>query len=153
MKRIVFVIVLAALLIATTGVATAGTTRIYFTGKENCDTAIFPRDWLAGPNWQARGIYSICHDKATIPQYTGTSYLSDGRLQWLVGQVNPILATDLRMETKEGGVWVGSAVLPANTDEVKIVMQGEGLYEGLQIRVFLSYEYSTFWGYIEDVGN
>ncbi len=153
MKRIMFVIVLAALLVATTGAASAGTTRIYFTGAEKCDAAVFPQDWMAGPNWQARGIYSVCHDRATIPQYTGTSYLSDGRLQWLVGQVNPILASDLRMETKEGGVWVGSAVLPANTDEVKIVMHGEGLYAGQQIHVFLSYNYSTFWGYIEVTGN
>jgi hypothetical protein len=153
MKRVLFAIVLAALLIATTGAASAGTTRIYFTGVEKCDAPIFPQNWMAGPNWQARGIYSICHDRATIPQYTGTSYLSDGRLQWLVGQVNPILATDLRMETKEGGVWVGSGVFPANTDTVKIVMQGEGLYAGQEIRVFLSYENSTIWGYIEDTGN
>ncbi len=150
MKRILFVIVVTALLIATTGAASAGTTRIYFTGTEKCDTVFIPEAWTAGPNWQARGIYSTCHDKATIPQYTGTSYLSDGRLQY-VGQVT-LLATDLRMETKEGGVWMGSGVLPANTDTVKIVMQGEGVYAGQQIHVFLNVVYSTFWGYIEVTG-
>ncbi len=153
MKRILFLIVLAAMLIATTSAASAGTSCIYFTGGEKCGVPIFPRDWMAGPNWQARGIYSVCQDRATIPQYTGTSYLSDGRLQWVVGQVNPLLATEIRMETKEGGVWVGSGVLPANTDTIKIVMHGKGLYDGLQIHVFLGYEYSTFWGYIEDTGN
>ncbi len=151
MKRILFVIVLAAMLIATTSTVNAGTTRIYFTGVEKCGTPIFPENWTAGPNWQARGIYSTCRDRATIPQYTGTSFLSDGRLQY-VGDVT-LLASDLRMETKEGGVWVGSGVLPANTDTVKIVMHGEGLYEGQQIHVFLSFQYSTFWGHIDVTGN
>jgi hypothetical protein len=154
MKRVLLVIALAAMLVATTGAASAGTTRIYFTGKATCpDDWIFSRMWEAGAvdNWQVRGIVSVCRDKGSIPQVTGTEYLTDGNIMW-GPMLQPILTTKDRMETKEGGAWVGSAVLPANTDTIQINMHGEGLYEGMQLHMFESYADASYWGYIEVTG-
>ena len=154
MKRILFVIVLVAMLVATTSVASAGTTRIYFTGQTKCDPDVtLIREWMAGPNYQGRGFSQACDDKASIPQMRGTEYINfkvqtvglDGK--WLI-----LSGTD-RMETREGGVWTGSWEWPANTWILKIVMQGEGIYAGQQLRMFEDVRTDEFWGYIEVTGN
>jgi hypothetical protein len=149
MKRTVFVVVLAALLIATTGTTRAETTRIYFTGHTNCEPKVTViREWMAGPIYQARGFSGACNDKASIPQMNGVEYI-----QWRVVGANIILSGTDRMETKEGGVWAGSWEWPANTWIIKIVMQGEGIYAGQQLRMFEDASNDTFWGYIEVTGN
>ncbi len=156
MKRILFVIVLAALLIATTGAASAGTTRIYFTGTTQCfdrDSGTLIREWFPGINYQARGVPQACYDTASIPQLNGIEYIDfkvqvvgvDGK--WLI-----LSGTD-RMETYEGGVWAGSWVWPANTWILKIIMHGEGKYAGQQLHMFEDASTDEFWGYIEVPGN
>ncbi len=149
MKRIVFVIVLAALLIATTGAASAGTTRIPFEGKTACDgkTLTVVREWMAGHIYQGRGFIGLCYDKADIPQMRGVETIEfniDGGL---------ILVGKDRMVTKEGGVWEGSWQLPAGTSIIHIGMQGQGIYEGMQLHMWENEEDNSFWGYIEVTGS
>ncbi len=156
MKRITFVIVLAALLIATTGAASAATSRIEFTGTTKCfdqESGTLIREWFPGINYQGREFAQVCRDKASIPQLNGIEYIdfkvqvvgTDGK--WLM-----LSGTD-RMETKEGGVWVGSFEWPANTWILKIVMHGEGIYAGQQLHMFEDASTDEFWGYIEVTGN
>jgi hypothetical protein len=153
MKRVWFVIVLAALLVATTGAARARATRIEFTGMTACDpdSVTLIREWPAGPNYQGRGFTQICYDDiASTPQMLGIEYIS-----FKVQQVGPnfILSGTDRMETYEGGVWVGSWVLPAHSDTLRIIMRGEGKYPGQQLRMFENVITNEFWGYIEDTGD
>lgn len=152
MKRILFVIVLLAAILLTTTTASAKTTRIDFTGSEWCDpdTLIFGDMRLAGPNMQIKHITQVCYDTASIAQLTGTDYLTDGDMHF-VGP-NFILVGNLRMESDEGGVWVGSWVLPANADAIQVVAHGEGLYEGMELHWYLSLD-GPFWGYISVPGN
>ena len=147
MKRILFVLVLVTAILASTSIASAKTTRIEFTGSEWCDedTLIFEREKLAGPNMQIKHITQVCYDTASIPQLSGTDYLTDGDMH-VVGQ-NFIIDGNLRMESDEGGVWVGSWVLPAHTNTIKVIAHGEGLYEGMILHWYLSLD-GPFWGYI-----
>jgi hypothetical protein len=154
MKRILFVVVMATVFFAATGVANAQTTRIDFTGSEWCDpdTFLFGSAREAGPNLLIRGITQVCYDSASIPQLTGTDFLSNASLQLIGTGPNFILTGKLRMESAEGGVWVGSWVLPANTNTIMVIAHGEGLYNGMQLHWFLT-EDGPFWGYILNPGN
>ncbi len=148
MKRIAFVIVLASLLLATAGVASAQTARIDFSGSEWCpDTFLFGSIRFPGPNLQIRDITQVCYDTASIPQLTGTDYLSDSNLHAVGKGGNFILTGKLRMESVEGGAWVGTWVWATNMDTIQVVAHGEGKYEGMQLHWFLTEE-GPFWGYI-----
>jgi hypothetical protein len=153
MKLFLVLTVIAALLLATMP-ASAETTRIDFTGFDSCDpdTLIFTRAWEAGPNLHIAGITQTCHDTASIPQLTGTTYLFDSRINLVGGESNFIIFGKFRTESDEGGVWVGSWVLPANTSTIQVVGHGEGLYEGQQLHWFLDVS-GPFWGYILTPGN
>jgi hypothetical protein len=132
----------------------AENTRIYFTGSEQCnpDTFVFARIWESGPNLHISQIMQTCCDIADIPQLTGTDYLFDARVN-LVGKGQIYnLSGKLRMESSEGGIWVGSWVLPANTSTIQVIAHGEGLYEGQQLHWFLV-DSGPFNGYIEITGN
>ncbi len=63
-----------------------------------------------------------------------------------------VLSGKLRMESAEGGAWVGSWVMPANTTTIQVIAHGEGLYEGQQLHWFLD-DAGPFNGYIEETGN
>jgi hypothetical protein len=149
--RILIVFLMAAAILLPTAPANAKTTRINFTGSEWCDesTLTLIREWMAGPNYQARGLSQICFDTADIPQMTGTDYLYDGQLKIVgKGAKNFIISGKLRMETAEGGIWLGSWVLPANSTTIQVIGHGEGLYEGRHLHWFLSLE-GPFEGYID----
>jgi hypothetical protein len=135
----------------------ARTTRIEFKGSEWCDPSTMSaiKAWLAGPNLQVRGFSQVCSDTADIPQMTGTTYLYDGKVSF-VGEVeNFVINGKLRTETDEGGVWVASWQLGANSNIVQIIGHGEGIYEGLQLHWFVvesDEDSSPFEGYILDPG-
>ena len=152
--RILIVILLAATILLPAAQASARTTRIEFTGSEWCDpdTLTVAREWMAGPNYQARGLTQVCYDTADIPQMTGTDYLSDGNVKFIGSGGNLILSGKLRMETGEGGVWVGSWTLPANSTTIQVIGHGEGKYEGMKLHWFLSLD-GPFYGYILSPGN
>jgi len=157
-KYILLIVVLLASILLTTTVASAKGTRIYFTGSEWCDqgTFTFARIWESGPNLHLDQITQTCYDTASIPQLTGTDYLFDARMNLVGGGPKFILSGKLRMESAEGGVWVGSWVLPANTTTIKVIAHGEGLYEGQQLHWFLEETGNgsgPFSGYIEVTGN
>jgi hypothetical protein len=149
---IVLMLIVGVLMLVT--IASAKTARIDFTGSEWCDPDTFTliREWMAGPNYQAKGLTEICYDTADIPQMTGTDYLYDGRISFVGNSDNFILSGKLRMETDEGGVWMGSWTLPANSNTIKVVGHGEGIYEGLQLHWFLDLD-GPFYGYIIDQGH
>lgn len=155
-KYALLIVVLLASIMLTTTIASAKTTRSYFTGSEWCDpdTFLFTRVWESGPSLHLDGITQTCYDTASIPQLTGTDYLFDARMNFVGDGPNFILSGKLRMESAEGGVWVGSWVLPANTTTIQVVAHGEGLYEGQQLHWFLE-ETGTgsgpFSGYIDNI--
>jgi hypothetical protein len=147
--RVSMVIVLMRLMLLPARLVTARTNRIEFSGAEWCDptTLTVVREWLAGPNYQARGLTQTCHDTASIPQMNGTDFLSDGRILVVGNAGNFIMTGKLRMESAEGGVWVGSWTWPVNSDTVQVIGHGEGLYEGLHLHWFLTLA-GPFFGYI-----
>jgi len=148
---LLIVVLLTSIMLTTTiTIASAKTTRIYFTGSEWCDsdTFIFTRVWESGPNLHLDGITQTCYDTASIPQLTGTDYLFDARINFVGDGPNFILSGKLRMESAEGGVWVGSWVLPANTTIIQVIAHGEGIYEGQQLHWFLDEADGSFNGYI-----
>lgn len=150
------VLVILALLIPLTVPAPvhAASTRIYFTGSEPCDDGSFDyaRFWISGPNIHVNGVTSTCYPIASIPQFTGTDYLSDGRIVWNSIELSPI-SGKFRMESIEGGVWTGSWILPANSNTIQITGHGEGIYAGKQIFIYEDDPTGNFWGYILDTGN
>jgi hypothetical protein len=153
--KMFMVLVIIALLIplAMPAPAHAESTRIYFTGTEVCDwdSFNFARLWNSGPNTHIDGIKQTCYPTASIPQFTGTSYLSDGRIVWNSLELSPI-SGKIRMVSGEGGVWTGSWILPANSNTIRVTGHGEGLYKGLQIFIFEDDPTGAFWGYIMDTG-
>ena len=127
--------------------------RIEFTGSESCTGDLkFIRQWITGPNFQARGLTETCLDTADIPEMTGIDYLYDGKVSIVGENGNFILSGKLRMESNEGGAWVGSWVLPANSDTIQVIGHGEGIYEGYQLHWFLSLD-GPFYGYIIEKGD
>jgi hypothetical protein len=152
--HILFVLTLVFSLLFPMTIASANPNRIDFSGSEWCDPSTLNviREWMAGPNYQARGLTQVCYDTADIPQMTGTDYLSDGRVIFVGNTGDLVLTGKLRMVTNEGGVWVGSWRLPANSDTVQVIGHGEGIYEGLQLHWFLNLD-GPFEGYIVDPGN
>lgn len=154
-KYVLLAFMLITAILLTTTVANAEGTRNYFTGSEWCDpdTFIFARVWESGPNAHLDGITQTCHDTANIPQLMGTDYLFDARINLVGGGPNFILSGKLLMQSDEGGVWVGSWVLPANTTTIQVIAHGEGLYEGQQLHWFLDEENGSFSGYIKGTGN
>jgi hypothetical protein len=149
--RILIVLTLVIGVLSPMTIAKAKTTRIDFTGSESCvpGTLTLIREWMAGPNYLARGLTEVCLDTADIPQMTGTDYLYDGQVRFVGNTGNFILSGKLRMETDEGGVWLGSWVLPANSTTIQVIGHGEGLYEGLHLHWFLSLD-GPFNGYITE---
>ena len=139
--------VLILLLSATT--VSAKTTRVEFTGYEVCDPPLILKEWVAGFTWHANGITSTCYDTASIPELTGTDYLTGFTAQ-MVGK-NFIMFGKLRMESDEGGVWIGSWVFPAHSPTIQVIAHGEGMYEGMELHWFISLD-GPFWGYIIDTG-
>jgi hypothetical protein len=157
MKTSLRILIIAMLLIGIllpAALASAKSSRIDFTGNEWCDpnTLTVIREWIAGSNYQARGLTQVCYDTADIPQMSGTDYLSDGRISFVGINGNFILSGKLRMETREGGVWVGSWTLLSNSNTVQVIGHGEGIYEGLQLYWFLSLD-GPFSGYIAGLDN
>ncbi len=155
-RRFMIVIALVAVLALAMPVAAyTGDSRIYFTGSEWCDSDSFTsaRIWESGPNLHLDQITQTCYDTASIPQLTGTDYLFEARINLVGGGPNFNLSGKLRMESAEGGVWVGSWVLPAHTTTIQVIAHGEGLYEGQQLHWFLDEEAGSFSGYIVETGN
>lgn len=148
----VVIAMLVALAVPMAGYAKSS--RIYFTGSEWCDpdTFNFARIWESGPNLHIDQVTQTCLDTASIPQLTGTDYLFDARINLVGGGPNFILSGKLRMESDDGGVWVGSWVLPANTTTIKVIAHGEGLYEGQKLHWFLDEVDGSFSGYIDKAG-
>jgi hypothetical protein len=134
--------------------ASAKSSRIDFTGSEWCDpeTMFFDKVWLAGPNAHIGQLTQVCYDTASIPQLIGTDYLSGANVHFVGGGKIFIMTGKLRMVSVEGGAWVGSWVLPANTTTIRVVAHGEGLYEGMVLHWFLSLD-GPFWGYILTSGD
>ncbi len=152
--RFIFALVLALGVVGTITMpatnVSAKAARIAFTGTEMCspDTMTAMRLWMAGPNLQVRGWTETCNDTADIPQMTGTVYLYDGLA--IIGR-NYIINVKFRMETTEGGVWVGTALLAADSNIINCVGHGEGIYEGLELHWFLDNsngDPKPFYGYI-----
>ena len=133
--------------------ARAEEARVYFTGIEaSCDPLLPSRIWASGPNYHVRVQSQTCYEQGSIAQATGTNYASDGVINE-VGHESILTVTGkFRLETNEGGIWVGSFTWPANTNLLRAVGQGQGMYEGLSIHMFLDQATGTFWGYIEPGG-
>lgn len=146
--RILIVFLLAASVFLPMTATTATVTRIDFTGSEWCDpeTLTLIREWMAGPNYQARGLAQTCYDVASISQATGKDYI-EGRILAVGKPGNFILSGKNRIETDEGGVWVGSWVLPTNSDTIQLIAHGEGMYEGMMLYEYLNLD-GPFYGYI-----
>ncbi len=154
MRMLVIVAMLAMLLASALPLAAhAENSRIYFTGVEtSCDPLLPSRIWASGPNYHVRVQSQTCHEQGSIPQATGTNYASEGVINE-VGRESILTVTGkFRLETNEGGIWVGSFTWPANTNLLKAVGQGQGIYEGLNIHMFLDQSTGTFWGYIDTAG-
>jgi len=129
----------------------ADNNRTYFTGSETgCDKWEVEREWMAGPTLHLRIDTQTCDEEADIPQYTGTIYASDGVIN--MGGMFITVNGKFRMETVEGGVWVGNFKLSANSNTITGVGHGEGMYAGQQIHVFTNNETGEFWGYIINAG-
>jgi hypothetical protein len=129
----------------------ADNNRIYFTGIETgCEDWVVEREWMAGPTYHLRIDTQTCYEEANIPQFTGTLYPHDGVINFggMFGTING----KFRMETEEGGVWVGNFELSANSNTISGVGHGEGIYAGQQMRVFTNAETGEFWGYIINGG-
>jgi len=148
---IILLLLIGAMAIPVT-IVSARATRIDFTGSEWCDPATLnaERLWWPGPNLQVRGWTQTCYETANIPQMNGTTYLYDGLA--VIGN-NYVVNVNFRMETTGGGVWTGVCQLPANTDVIKCIGHGEGVYEGLELHWFPGPNMGTptpFTGYILD---
>jgi hypothetical protein len=151
--RVLLVLVLSFVVLLPTKIASAKETRIEFTGYEECsgDTLIIPVEWYPGRNWQARDAIETCSDTADTQMMTGEDHLYDMAAH-SVGVANFILNGKLRMETDEGGVWVGSWKLTPSDYIIKVVAHGEGIYEGMLLHWFLSLD-GPFYGYISYNGD
>jgi hypothetical protein len=137
--RILIVLVLSFIVLFPTTMASAKQNRIEFTGSELCTHADLeiPMEWYPGRNWQARDASETCFDtNADTSMMTGTDYIYDMSCRY-VGEGNFMLEGKLRMETDEGGVWVGSWEMSAHDYVIKVVAHGEGVYEGMHLHWFL----------------
>jgi len=131
-----FVIIAIMLSLTLPTPAYAENERIYFTGYESgCDSAVIDRDWASGPNYHLRIDTQTCYEVGDIPQFTGTLYAYDGVINVSGGGSMITINGKFRMETEEGGVWVGSFERPANTNILRGVGHGEGMYEGQHIYI------------------
>ena len=137
--RVLMVLVLAFVVLLPTTLASAKETRVEFTGYEICthEDLVFSREWYPGHNVQDKDGSETCSDIADTPMMTGTDYVFDMSGRW-VGDRNFMINGKIRMETDEGGVWVGSWEMPAHATTIKIIAHGEGLYEGMQLHWFIT---------------
>lgn len=120
---------LLAILLAPSHAVDAKASRIDFTVVETCnDDMLMEKAMQAGPNFHAFGLTQTCNEDGSIPQATGTAYLSDGKLHVVGGNV--IANGSCRIETVEGGVWQGRWTMSAGVFE--FVGHGEGIYAGMQ---------------------
>lgn len=154
LRVLCILVLLGALLLPRAG-ANAQATRIEFSGTEFCDMATLTaeRVWEAGPNFFARNWTQTCYPTADTPMMTGTTHLSRGLAN--IGN-HYIVNVKMRLETSEAGAWVGTCVLPANTDEILCAAHGEGAYEGMEMFETThpsSGEVVSFSGYILDHRN
>jgi hypothetical protein len=143
--RFVMVLTLATVILLPATRVSANATRIEFTVSETCDNDLTNvREWSAGPNFHATGITQTCHDLGSIPQVTGTVYLTDGNMHY-VGN-NAIMTGLARFETDEGGVWVGRWTFSAGV--FILVAHGAEMYEGQQYFGFHNLNSGLNKGYI-----
>ena len=133
--------------------ASAANMRIDFTGTETgCDPLISSREWPSGPNYHIHVESQTCFEAATIAQFTGTNYPYDGVIN-LVGRGSVLTITGkFRMETDEGGIWVGNFTWPANTNILIGIGHGQGIYKGLNVHLFVDETTGMFSGYIDTSG-
>lgn len=152
MKTKMFMILTAITMLLSLAIpapARAENTRIDFTGIETgCTDPVWTKEWGSGPNFHISGVSSTCYDVANKNYFTGTNYISDGMGHFVAGGAIMIITGKFRMETEEGGVWVGTFITPANTTILTAVGQGEGIYWGLQIHMFQDQNTGEFWGYV-----
>jgi hypothetical protein len=150
--RFLIIILLVGTILLPASIVSAKANRIEFTGTETCDksTTVLPRIWLAGPNLQIRGFSQTCYETESIPEMTGTTYLYDGVVV-VKSDGNYMVKVKFRLETDEGGVWVGSAEKPVNATLIECVGHGEGIYKGLELHWFLEDgDIKPGYGYIID---
>ncbi len=133
--------------------AHAANMRIYFTGTETgCDPLIPGREWSSGPNYHIHVESQTCYEAATIAQFTGANYPHDGVINLVGGGSVLTITGKFRMETNEGGIWVGSFTWPANTNILTGIGHGQGIYKGLNMHVFVDETTGMFSGYIDTGG-
>jgi len=146
-----FVVIAILLTLSIPTPVRADNNRISFTGYETgCDGWVVERGWEAGNTLHLRIDSQTCYEVGDIPQYIGTLYAYDGVVN--IGGKFVTVNGKFSMETDEGGVWVGNFELPANSNTIKGVGHGEGMYAGQQIHVFTNNETGEFWGYIINGG-
>ena len=150
--RILIILLLGVVIVIPTTIVNARATRIDFVGTELCDPATLYAEslWWAGPNLQVRGWTQTCYESADTSEMEGVTYLYDGLA--VIGN-NYVVNVNFLMITNEGGVWRGVCQLGANTDIIKCVGHGEGIYEGLELHSFPSPnngEPTQFTGYVLD---
>lgn len=154
--RVWLVLLLPFVMFLPTSMASAEQARIEFTGYEECtgETLVIPVEWYPGLNWQARDVSETCLDySSNTSMMTGVDHIYDAAIR-AVGSGNLILVGKLRMQTDEGGLWIGSWVYSPSDNLIKIVARGEGLYEGMHLYWFIdvSGPVSPFYGYISYQG-
>jgi hypothetical protein len=132
---VLIIFLLVSSLLLPVNAANAQAERTEFTGWEVCDaeTLSAMRLWMAGPNFQVRGWSETAYETASIAQMTGTTYIYDGLA--IIGK-NYIVNAKFRMETDEGGVWVGVSRKAADSPTITSIGHGEGIYEGLEFRLY-----------------
>jgi hypothetical protein len=164
--RILMVLVLSCGILLPTTMASAKETRIEFTGYEVCTGELdILKEWYPGWNYQARGATETCIIPAegNIAMLAGIDNISD-MAGIFVGNwnnhFNVVLHGKLRLETYEGGVWVGSWEMTSSDFMIKIIAHGEGLYEGMQLHLYEDWlaewngePSSPFYGYISYYGD
>jgi len=144
-----FVIIAIMLSLTLPTPAYAKNERIDFTGSETrCDFPEIDREWVSGLNYHLRIDTQTCYEVGDIPQFTGTLYAYDGVINVSGGGSMITINGKFRMETEEGGVWVGSFERPANTNILRGVGHGEGIYEGQHIHIYNDQLNNKISGYI-----
>ncbi len=127
---------LLAVLLVGISPASAKVTRIYFyqLGGDEC-SPVLDLLHISGPNMHVHGTYT-CPTTAydmnddPFPMFTGVITWTDAKAQFVGGHEN--LTSKIRIDTVEGGAWVGSFSWPGN-GVLKGVYHGEGIYEGMTV--------------------
>ena len=152
LKISLIVLALMAVLLMASSPASAKTTRIYFyqVGGDECMPVLDPPH-ISGPNVHLHGTYTcptVAYDMDDnpFPMFTGVITWTDAKAQ-MVGE-REILSSKIRIDTVEGGAWVGSFSWPA-TGVLKGVYHGEGIYEGMTVHGTFDPEIGFNGGYVQ----